>query len=44
MEDAGLDENIAEHTQAIDGIHGNNDIGQEEDHNAYSQEVTLNKT
>ncbi|KAI3321185.1 voltage-gated potassium channel [Xylariaceae sp. AK1471] len=44
MEDAGLDENVAEHTQVVDGIHGDNDNSQEEDHNAHSQEVTLNKT
>ncbi|KAI0541982.1 hypothetical protein GGR58DRAFT_454675 [Xylaria digitata] len=44
MEDAGLDENIAQHTEAVDNAHGDNDHDDEDNHTFHAGEVHLNQT
>ncbi len=42
MEDANLNENIAEHTEVVDDVLGHNDQGgYEDDHVLHAQEVHL---
>lgn len=42
MEDAGLDENIAEQTEVVDQIHGDDDDNEKGQHQG--QDVYLHKT
>ncbi|KAF2966437.1 hypothetical protein GQX73_g7144 [Xylaria multiplex] len=44
MEDAGLDENIAQHTEVVDNAHGDNDQDDEDNHTFHAGEVHLNQT
>jgi hypothetical protein len=44
MEDANLNENIADHTKVVDGFHGEDGYGQEGHHAAETEEMHLNPT
>jgi len=44
MEDANLNENIADHTEVVDEFHGEDGYGQEGHHAAETAEMHLNPT